>query len=195
MKDRHVKRHSHNRVELTGMIFGNLTVLEDTGKRKSRRPIWLCQCICGTKVEILSKYLLCGDTKSCGCITIGNAHNRTGYKSISGSYFHSIKSNAKIRGIPFEVTPELLFNQLEKQNYKCCISGVDIKCVLNFRDNYLQQTASLDRIDNSIGYVEGNIQWVHKTINIMRNKLSVEEFVSWCKIITTHQERLLSIQG
>ncbi len=48
---------------------------------------------------------------------------------------------------------------------------------------------SLDRIDNLKGYIEGNVQWVHKRVNVMRNVLSIEEFLSWCEKITAHRQK------
>ena len=44
-------------------------------------------------------------------------------------------------------------------------------------------SASLDRIDNSKDYVKGNVQWVHKAINMMRGSLSVMEFVALCALV------------
>ena len=45
-------------------------------------------------------------------------------------------------------------------------------------------TASLDRIDSSKGYIEGNIQWVHKDINRMKGDSSDNDFIKLCKIIS-----------
>lgn len=44
-------------------------------------------------------------------------------------------------------------------------------------------TASLDRIDSSKGYIEGNVQWVHKRINKMKLDDSDTEFIEWCRLI------------
>jgi hypothetical protein len=44
-------------------------------------------------------------------------------------------------------------------------------------------SASLDRIDSSKGYVKGNVQWTHKTVNIMKQAMSDEELIDWCKVI------------
>jgi len=183
MGDRHKNRGGHNKIDLTDREFGKLTVIRDTGRRKSRRPIWLCKCECGKEVEILAKYLLNGDTKSCGCITVGNAHNRNGYKCVSGSYFNSLKRQAIRRGIPFEITAEDSFHLLEKQKYLCAISQVPIVLVDNLRDQRQNQTASLDRIDSKKGYTNDNIQWTHKVINIMKNTHSLDEFLHWCSLI------------
>ena len=44
--------------------------------------------------------------------------------------------------------------------------------------------ASLDRIDSSKGYIEGNVQWVHQNINMMKNKFDNQYFIEMCKLIT-----------
>ena len=44
-------------------------------------------------------------------------------------------------------------------------------------------TASLDRINSKKGYVEGNIQWVHKDINMMKHCLETSDFIKWCEKI------------
>jgi hypothetical protein len=48
------------------------------------------------------------------------------------------------------------------------------------------QTASLDRIDSSLGYVEGNVQWVHKDVNLMKNVLSQARFIELCSLVSTN---------
>lgn len=53
---------------------------------------------------------------------------------------------------------------------------------------YSKITASLDRIDNSIGYCLGNVQWVHKDINTkLRREMSLVEMKKWCTIINRRQ--------
>ena len=180
-KDRHTNRGGHNKIDLTGKTIGKLKVIGDSGKRKSRRPIWSCRCACGNEVEILGKYLLNGDTKSCGCIAKGNSHNRTGYKTLGGSYWYVVVAQAKRRGIPFSISAKQAYKQMERQGWTCSLTKEPLSFALNLRDSKGGQTASLDRIDNTKGYVKGNIQWVHKVINLMRNKHSVSDFVSWCK--------------
>lgn len=179
----HKNRVAHNKIDLTGKVFGKLTVLSDTGRRKSRKVIWLCQCECGKQTEVLSGYLISGDTKSCGCLMIGQAHNRTGYKELGGTLWYHIISNAKRRGIPVEITSEEAYNLYIQQDKMCAMTGVELNMVLNYRDESNKNTASLDRIDNSKGYIPGNLQWVHKIVNIMRNKLSIDEFIEWCILV------------
>lgn len=40
--------------------------------------------------------------------------------------------------------------------------------------------ASLDRIDSSLGYIEGNVQWVLREINFMKGNLDEEYFKNIC---------------
>lgn len=44
-------------------------------------------------------------------------------------------------------------------------------------------TASLDRIDNKLPYQIGNLQWVHKNVNIMKRNLTHEQFVGVCRLV------------
>ncbi len=41
-------------------------------------------------------------------------------------------------------------------------------------------TASLDRINSNFGYIEGNVQWIHKLLNNTKNKMHNEDFINWC---------------
>jgi predicted SprT family Zn-dependent metalloprotease len=41
-------------------------------------------------------------------------------------------------------------------------------------------TASIDRIDSSLGYVEGNVQWVHTMVNMAKNKYNQDKFIEMC---------------
>lgn len=54
--------------DLTGKVFGKLTVLKDSGIRSSNRQIyWDCQCECGNITQVRGDSLQSGDIYSCGC--------------------------------------------------------------------------------------------------------------------------------
>lgn len=55
--------------------------------------------------------------------------------------------------------------------------------LLVLTDHQGQNTASLDRIDNTEGYVPGNVRWVHKIVNMMKRTYSDEHFIHWCKLV------------
>lgn len=188
--DRHKNRVAHNRINLIKERFGKLIVLDDTGRRKSRRPIYKCICDCGNYCEILGKYLLSGDTKSCGCYSIGNAHNRSCIGEITKSFWTPIVNQATRRGIPFNITREDAWGLYLSQNRRCNLTGVEIFFSSNIRDQRGKQTCSLDRIDNTKGYINGNIQWVHKHINIMKNVFNQDDFIKWCSLIHIKANKL-----
>lgn len=54
--------------DYTGLRFGRLIVVRDTGMRKFGRVVWECQCDCGNTVNVSSIQLTNGNTKSCGCL-------------------------------------------------------------------------------------------------------------------------------
>ena len=53
--------------DMTGQIFGKLTVIDCAGKLDGRRYYWNCQCECGNIKPVLGSMLRNGNTKSCGC--------------------------------------------------------------------------------------------------------------------------------
>lgn len=58
-------------LEITGKVFGNLTVMRRAGSTnpatgKGRKSLWFCQCTCGRSVTVLGHNLKSGRTKSCG---------------------------------------------------------------------------------------------------------------------------------
>lgn len=61
------KREHYETKDLTGLVFGRLTAIEPTEKRKRGYIVWKCKCQCGKEVEVETGLLTSGGTKSCGC--------------------------------------------------------------------------------------------------------------------------------
>lgn len=107
-----------------------------------------------------------------------------GHEEISGTFWARVKSNAKQRGRVLNVDIAYCWNLFLKQNRRCALSGIE----LQFSNKLNETTASLDRIDGGAGYTIGNVQWVHKTVNLMKRTLSDTEFIKFCKVVSNHQE-------
>lgn len=169
---------------IVGQKFGFGTVLEFTNQTRHDSNIWLLQCECGNKYEATLHVLRHGYGESCGCKTFDRKSKAKwqGYGEISLDFFHNIKRGAKARKHLFKISIEYIWDLYEKQNRKCALSGIDLKFSRNKKKDKTG-TASLDRIDSSKGYIEGNVQWVHKTVNMMKNKLNQQEFINICKMI------------
>lgn len=171
-----------------GDKINNWVIIDDKVVRKHGRTYVKAQCQCGSGVIEDLPIKNVGTKKHKGCRECSRFHTSKGYKLISGEYWSLIKSGAEKRNIEFNITKEYVWELYEKQKRKCNLSGLDINfepnCVHNKKiDNRSKRTVSLDRIDSSIGYIEGNVQWVHKDVNIMKNKYSNDYFIEICKKI------------
>ena len=185
--------------------FGKLLVLKrvenyvrPNGKKMSQ---WLCLCDCGNTIVAARSNLIGLGTTSCGCSRRESAKRLfwRGYESISGTYWRQVKSNAKARALDFTITIEEAWNLFVEQEGKCALSGellvMDPLHWQNTRLRSSKQTASLDRIDSSLGYVSGNVRWISKTINKMRLNMTDEEFVEECRKVVAHHSQLQQIKN
>jgi hypothetical protein len=173
--------------DLTNERFGYLVAISKTNVIYGdghNRIAWECECDCGNKKTIVQQSLTRGLTKSCGCYF--QKHIFKGYKNFGGQQWSRIKHQAKQRNIEFDITIEYAYDLFEKQNNKCAISGVEIKLNKNYEGKKSLNSASLDRINSDIGYIVGNVQWVHKRVNMMKNNMSEKEFYEWCRIISEY---------
>lgn len=109
------------------------------------------------------------DRKKCKCKP--KTINEVWYeiqKSASGK-----KSGRK--SVDIDITKDYIVRLFRKQEGKCAISGQKIVLGVN---------ASLDRIDSSLGYIKGNVQWVNKDVNLMKGMFSLDRFLEVCKLCT-----------
>lgn len=66
--ERSQARGAHNAVDLTGQVFGRLTVVEKQGVDRHGHNAWTCQCACGNAVPVITSNLRRGVSSSCGCL-------------------------------------------------------------------------------------------------------------------------------
>jgi len=55
-------------MNLLGMRFGRLVVLEADEIQKDGKKTWKCKCDCGNTISVRSDSLISGNTMSCGCL-------------------------------------------------------------------------------------------------------------------------------
>lgn len=175
-----------------GEIRYNLKLLEIIPNIIQDRAQIRCECLLCGSIKTMKRNKF-GYTKSCGCLKLlrGEKNHRfTGYKEIHGAKWKTYIRNAKKRNIIFDITIEYAWDIFEKQNKKCSLSGVDLTF---WKSAHIRQaTASLDRIDNTKGYIKGNIHWVHKKINQIKMDMNTEDFKEWCaKVVETTKNPLI----
>ena len=87
------------------------------------------------------------------------------------------KNNSKTLKIDYDLDLEFIQGMLEKQNYKCCYSGVKFKS--SFNDKYYYPT--IDRIDSRKGYTKDNVCICTFVVNRMKNDLDLDVFKDFYK--------------
>jgi hypothetical protein len=114
-------------------------------------------------------------------------YNWKGCGDLCGTYWSRVVKGAEERNLPVGITINDAWDLFLKQNGKCTLSGLDIiiKRGRGNNDWYKLTTASLDRIDSNKGYIVGNIQWVHKLINISKWNLDERIYIDYCYLINT----------
>jgi len=134
----------------------------------------------------LQSYKLDKKCKSCSNKETDKCH-RGCYKGIRISWFNKFKISAEYRAIEFNITIDDVAELIQKQNFKCALSGWDI----SFPETGIPQKcdASIDRIDSKKGYSVENIQITHKTINMIKNKYDNDFFIYVCKSISENANR------
>jgi len=169
--------------QLVGQTFGMLTVTEKTDERSpSKKVIWMVSCICGGSARVTTADLLRSDGKarvSCGCMNFRKGQESSNWKSpnaISVKYWNAVRTSASRRNFDFNITIEYAFQQFTGS---CSLTGLPIE---------LNSTASIDRINSALGYVEGNIQWLHKDINRLKSNWPEDKFVELCRKVVKHAE-------
>jgi hypothetical protein len=95
-----------------------------------------------------------------------------------------LKRKQKNRNLEFSVTSEELEEIWNSQDGKCKLTGEPLTLGSSRTD--FTRTASLDRIDSSVGYVKSNIQWLHKHVNNMKQSLDESYFIKMCGRVANH---------
>lgn len=91
------------------------------------------------------------------------------------SLYNKFRKSANSRGILWNISIK---------EFKDCYTGYCALTGWEINMDYLNCTASFDRIDSSKSYEIGNIQWVHTMVNMCKNKYSQKSFVEMCNAVS-----------
>lgn len=164
-------------IDLTGKQINEWEVIKRAPNR-GKYIMWECKCKCGSIKIVQACHLHSKKTHSCRKCS---EHKHKG--KLNSSIFQRIKWGAKCRGIEFNLSKEYLYDLLYNKQQQRCVYLDEVITIANtiYGCKHGEGTASLDRIDSSKPYEEGNVQWVHKKINLMKGKIPHEEFLSICR--------------
>ena len=141
------------------------------------------QCDCGNTRLFLANELInpnkCFQCSKCAGIARGMQlsieNGRVG--DLTATKYGKLRKSAIARNIEFSVTIEYLWNLFISQNQICAITGDYIPSI---------SKASLDRIDSSRGYIEGNVQWVTYQANVSKHTMTMEQLYEFCNKVINH---------
>ena len=119
--------------------------------------------------------------KSCSNKKVENCH-RGWHRGVRVSWFNKFKTGAETRGLSWQLSIDDVADLVEDQDFKCALTGWAIE----FPESGSPQKApaSLDRIDSKLGYTKDNVQLVTRTVNMMKQRYSQQEFISVCKAVS-----------
>jgi hypothetical protein len=95
-------------------------------------------------------------------------------------YYNRFKKSAFNRKISWSITFEYISKLF---NGYCSLTGWEISV------NGSTPSASIDRIDSGLGYENGNVRWVHKLVNMCKNKYSDDDFISMCLAVAARHNQ------
>jgi hypothetical protein len=179
--------------DVTGEVFGRLTVIRCTGERNSSGLIWECRCSCSAKVFTQVSKLRSGNTQSCGCLRLERvrvAMSKTFTKhgaSRSAEKTHPLyriwtnmksrcynvnnKRFARYGGRGILVCKEWRNDYTAFRDYMISL----INCPKNAQISGAKIDLQIDRYPNNDGnYEPGNVRWAtqeEQALNTSKNRL------------------------
>lgn len=158
-------------VDITGQVFGRLTVIESAGSH-NKRARWLCRCNCGNEKIVDGQSLRRGHVKSCGCfrreVSHLRTHGQTGTRLFKA--WDSMRQRCRNSG-------HHAFGRYGGRGILICSDWERFEA---FRDwaiaNGYASDLTIDRIDNHGNYEPGNCRWIPKSEQ-NRNKSNLRPVV------------------
>jgi len=186
-----------NKLEI-GKKYGLLTIINIYFINNEPNLKCWAICECGEEGEYSLTSILNGHTKSCGCLNKGLKEYRLskGIK-IGGNFlpsgeadfnhtYNSYIKRAKRDGIEFCLSKELFSDVTSLSCYYC--GKPPRNYITNVFRNGFYAHNGIDRLDNSKGYVLGNIVPCCSDCNFMKHIRSEQEFLLWVKKIHNYQK-------
>lgn len=112
---------------------------------------------------------------------------------ISRYHYQSCKEKSGKRGLEFSITGEYINKIFEAQNRRCAVTNIHLCSFYANRQAGSKFVYSIDRINNNLGYIPGNIRLVTKTANMCRGPYTIEEhnelsILHVCTMIKNNEE-------
>jgi len=95
------------------------------------------------------------------------------------TWFEMKRKGGVGRGYQWDLEPQDIINLYSEQEGCCALTGWPIE----WPEKGLTSTVSIDRIDSSEGYLKGNVQLLHKDVNMAKQQYGQDYFIEMCKSV------------
>ena len=182
------------KLELVGSRFGRLVVGGRADSNLRGRTVWLTECDCGNSPHISGENLVRGKTRSCGCLSKESSRTngkKCMHKDRSVAAIRNLyaicRYGAKVRSLEFEITENEYRSFLFDPCFYC---GLLPSNRHNDRSgNIVFLYSGIDRVDNRIGYIIGNLVSCCSMCNKGKGVNSASDFLEWVSRVQVHQDR------
>ena len=184
------KRVPSNKLDLTGQRFGRLKVVRFSHSEKDR-AFWACHCDCGNDHIVNTTDLRRGATKSCGCLRKDLLRKPYGEQTrnsmMLGVLFAVYRCSARDRGHEFNLSKDDFLTLTGMSCHYCGAPPSNTQKSICGMGDYIY--SGLDLVDNSKGYILGNVVPCCETCNKAKRELTLDDFMKWISRLHLHQLR------
>lgn len=169
-----MKKMGRPLIDLTGMRFGRLVVIEFSCSIGSHAK-WKCVCDCGKETVVYGHFLRSGHTTSCGCFASEQTSARSSTHGKTQTRIYNIWHGMKKRCYDKN---QRVYPKYGGRGITVCPeweSSFDAFYQWAMRNGY-SDDLTIDRIDNDGNYEPGNCRWVD--MKVQCNNKSVNHTIT-----------------
>lgn len=156
--------------DLSGQVFGRLTVIGYAGRDSRAQSMWLCRCECGAEKSIRVNSLTGGKTKSCGCFQKELRANLSRTHGLASTPEYNAWKNMRKR---CENPKDPKFPLYGGRGISVSEEWKSFESFFRDMGTRPGKEYSIDRIENDLGYCKENCRWTTQDVqtrNTRRNR-------------------------
>jgi hypothetical protein len=158
--------------DMTGGIYGRLTVVGRKGKNSSRDSMWNCICSCGNRTDVTGRNLRLGKIRSCGCLKVEVDNGRIGPNN--PNYKHNLTEVDRTKRRNIFGYKDWAKGVKEKGGFRCAVSGT---LVSHHLESYHAHPELRLVVDNGVCLCESCHKGFHRRFGFFNN--TTEQFCQY----------------